>query len=364
MIRMADVYLKENNFEQAYILYMKFMILFLEAITEHPDYKNVTVEERNLNNQILRGVLPKAENLKNLLKAQYTKEYELYKEQKAVQDLRDREALAQGKNDTGTMPSINTDKVTEEYLSTIVDNAHPEFSNSFSKNGSSSYNHTTQNDFEINSPTKVIPPSTTSSSYSQNKCSDDKPVVDRSTKPLSKSPYDLRKIIVPADLTQRFLDQAKSNTMKTIETCGILAGKLSSNSLIITHLMIPKQTGTSDSCTTMNEEDIFEFQDKKDLITLGWIHTHPTQTSFMSSVDLHTHYSYQLMMPEAIAIVCAPKYNSNNIFYLTPDHGLQIIANCKFVRGFHTHNTDGNIYTVAEHCILDNSLLVNLVDFR
>lgn len=36
--------------------------------------------------------------------------------------------------------------------------------------------------------------------------------------------------------------------------------------------MIPKQSGTSDSCTTMNEENIFEFQDKQDLITLGWIH--------------------------------------------------------------------------------------------
>lgn len=41
--------------------------------------------------------------------------------------------------------------------------------------------------------------------------------------------------------------------------------------------MIPKQSGTSDSCTTMNEEDIFEFQDKKDLITLGWIHVRFSQ---------------------------------------------------------------------------------------
>lgn len=40
----------------------------------------------------------------------------------------------------------------------------------------------------------------------------------------------------------------------------------------MTHLMIPKQSGTSDSCTTMNEEQIFEFQDKQNLITLGWIH--------------------------------------------------------------------------------------------
>ena len=37
--------------------------------------------------------------------------------------------------------------------------------------------------------------------------------------------------------------------------------------------------------------------------------THPSQTSFMSSVDLHTHCSYQLMLEEAIAIVCAPRYS-------------------------------------------------------
>lgn len=29
----------------------------------------------------------------------------------------------------------------------------------------------------------------------------------------------------------------------------------------------------------------------------------------MSSVDLHTHCSYQLMLPEAIAIVCAPSHD-------------------------------------------------------
>ena len=37
--------------------------------------------------------------------------------------------------------------------------------------------------------------------------------------------------------------------------------------------------------------------------------THPTQTAFLSSVDLHTHFPYQQLMPEAIAIVCAPKFN-------------------------------------------------------
>lgn len=44
------------------------------------------------------------------------------------------------------------------------------------------------------------------------------------------------------------------------------------NELIITHMILPKQKGTSDSCLTMNEEEIFDYQDQHNLITLGWIH--------------------------------------------------------------------------------------------
>ena len=42
---------------------------------------------------------------------------------------------------------------------------------------------------------------------------------------------------------------------------------------------------------------------------LSLFQTHPSQTAFMSSVDLHCHCSYQIMLDEAIAIVCAPKYS-------------------------------------------------------
>lgn len=44
------------------------------------------------------------------------------------------------------------------------------------------------------------------------------------------------------------------------------------NRLIITHLIIPQQYGTPDSCATTNEEDLFSYQTEHDLITLGWIH--------------------------------------------------------------------------------------------
>ncbi|KAI3936855.1 hypothetical protein MKW92_033565, partial [Papaver armeniacum] len=73
-----------------------------------------------------------------------------------------------------------------------------------------------------------------------------------------------------------FLRLAQANTKKNLETCGVLAGKLKNKVFHITTLIIPKQE------------------------------THPSQTFLMSSVDLHTHHSYQIMLPEAIAIVMAP----------------------------------------------------------
>ncbi len=128
------------------------------------------------------------------------------------------------------------------------------------------------------------------------------PKVDRSTKPSLLSFNDkcddsLRKVIIPQSLVEKFLLIAKKNTELNIETCAILCGKFARNAFTITHVLVPKQRGTADSCLTDNEEEVFAVQDKHDLITVGWIHTHPTQSSFMSSIDLHTHCSYQLMLP-------------------------------------------------------------------
>ena len=116
----------------------------------------------------------------------------------------------------------------------------------------------------------------------------------------------LRLMFLPPTLRHRFLDIAKPNTKADLETCGILCGTLISNALFISKLVIPDQESTSDTCEMTNESELFDFVDGEDLMVLGWIHTHPTQTCFMSSRDLHTHCGYQVMMPESIAIVCAP----------------------------------------------------------
>uniref|UniRef100_A0A2S2P2M8 STAM-binding protein n=1 Tax=Schizaphis graminum TaxID=13262 RepID=A0A2S2P2M8_SCHGA len=88
-ISMGDVYAKENNLEQAYIYYTKFMTLFLQIIKKHPDYKNVSIEERNLNYRALREVFPKIENIKTKLLEQYRTQYELNQEQIALQKFKE-----------------------------------------------------------------------------------------------------------------------------------------------------------------------------------------------------------------------------------------------------------------------------------
>ncbi|OMO58417.1 JAB1/Mov34/MPN/PAD-1 [Corchorus olitorius] len=173
---------------------------------------------------------------------------------------------------------------------------------------------------------------------------------------------------VPVHMMEDFLRLARANTEKNLETCAVLAGSLKNRVFHITTLIIPKQESTSDSCSTLNEEEIFEVQDKLSLFPLGWIHTHPSQTCFMSSVDLHTHYSYQIMLPEAIAIVMAPTDTSSphGIFHLSDPGGVSIIRNCQ-QRGFHPHEEpeDGSpIYEHCSHVFMNSKIKYDVIDLR
>ncbi|CRK31285.1 hypothetical protein BN1708_015923 [Verticillium longisporum] len=159
----------------------------------------------------------------------------------------------------------------------------------------------------------------------------------------------IRPVFIPSDLRHKFLEIASGNTRKGLEMCGILCGRPINNALFISCLLIPEQKCTSDTCETENESAQLEYCINEDLLVLGWIHTHPTQTCFMSSRDLHTQAGYQIMMPESIAIVCAPQHQpSHGIFRLTNPPGLPHILNCNQAAMFHQHHID-NIYTKASN---------------
>ncbi|KAK3385490.1 hypothetical protein B0H63DRAFT_494467 [Podospora didyma] len=159
----------------------------------------------------------------------------------------------------------------------------------------------------------------------------------------------LRSVFLPGTLRDTFMDLAQENTRKGLEMCGILCGTPVNNALFITCLLIPEQKCTSDTCETENESAMLDYCITKDLLIIGWIHTHPTQTCFMSSRDLHTQAGYQVMMPESIAIVCSPRFEPSwGIFRLTNPPGLPHILQCDHNDTFHQHSID-RIYTDASY---------------
>ncbi|EFN80799.1 STAM-binding protein [Harpegnathos saltator] len=357
IVRYADMCMKDQNYECAYTLYMKFITLFVDKITKHPQYNSVSAKDKDTNRYTLRIVFSKAEELKKQLLQQYQADLDKYledlkekerieKERLKQEELQKQKEEEERKNKVATIAAIKALKATIGSNMVLPEESKTKL-------------------LPVVPPVKpVISPSSDNDktcTYKDTKI----PTIDRSTKPslLMSDGSSLRDVILSNKLMRDFLTLASSNTMNNKETCGILAGKLERNKLLVTHLLIPEQTSTPDSCTTHNEEDIFDYQDQHNLITLGWIHTHPTQTAFLSSVDLHTHCAYQLLMAEAIAIVCAPKYDETGFFILTLDYGLDFIANCRET-GFHPHPTEPPLYMKAKHCKLDAMAPIELVDLR
>ncbi|KAJ4842929.1 AMSH-like ubiquitin thioesterase 2 [Turnera subulata] len=157
----------------------------------------------------------------------------------------------------------------------------------------------------------------------------------------------LQDVHISARLMEDFLELARENTDKDLETCGILCAFL---------------------CEAIREEEFFAIQNERSLFPVGWIHTHPSQNCFMSSIDLHTHYSYQAMVPEAFAIVIAPTDTSRGygIYRLTDPGGMAVLQECKEA-GFHPHrepNDGGPIYEHCSNVYTNDNLRFEIFDLR
>uniref|UniRef100_A0A1B6HV73 MPN domain-containing protein n=1 Tax=Homalodisca liturata TaxID=320908 RepID=A0A1B6HV73_9HEMI len=359
MVRMANVYREEGQLENAYILYMKFIVLFLEKTKTHPGWNTLPVTNRAVIQQKLREVFPKAEQLKSELSKKFEEEYERFlKDEKRREEERARLENERRKMAASVANNVKIGVVVPPHPSLLLEPVPPLPDElNYNLEPSAPFPPQPSPRQKPTPDTLRLPPSTAV------------PGVDRSTKPMSllsptsQQRLGLRTVVVPQILHAKFILLAQRSTEKNIETCGILAGRLDHDHLVISHLIVPKQHGGADYCNMDNEEEICEYSDQRELLTLGWIHTHPTQSAFLSSVDLHTHFSYQLMMPEAIAIVCAPKYQEVKVFCLTPFHGLDFIKNCR-QPGFHPHPNDPPLFMVAEHYRMDTSASLELVDLR
>lgn len=88
MVRMASVYLKEGSVENAYILYFKFMALFIEKVKLHPEYKTLPNSVKQPINSKLKEVMPVCEKLKEDLLTRYKKEYKQFLIEKEKERMR------------------------------------------------------------------------------------------------------------------------------------------------------------------------------------------------------------------------------------------------------------------------------------
>lgn len=192
------------------------------------------------------------------------------------------------------------------------------------------------------------------------------PSVDRSSKPsdhftssgaLTGNKHGLRGVSIPGEIVVKFLNIALPNTSRNIETCGILCGRMVcafvcvflsvqltlflssvrtlswsvtlsslSRRVLPTHARLQrKKLSLIIRITTILSLSAGSMSVPSSLIVIAtpfFFQTHPSQTAFLSSVDLHTHCSYQLMLPEAVAIVCAPQYQE----YVSCCHGNLVIT--------------------------------------
>ncbi|ORX45661.1 Mov34-domain-containing protein [Hesseltinella vesiculosa] len=415
LIKQARVYKMEYDYEHAYVLYMKYTNLGLNELPKHQQYKTADYKKSRM---IVRRNCMEALDALEVMKPKLDKEYKSYEshllteQQRRQTELEARHAqqlknVMIPKAEDGEHTATLDDWSLQDALRGVVgvggddrptDPSHTEstahYPNVNFSNQSDGFTYQAQLPDATVVPPPPRPPKPQAAPHApalppklalEPPLPPEAPPLPAKIKLEQPSPpplpeptsypssgvttergEPLRTLLVPGNLQDRFLSIAKPNTIKNIETCGILAGTLKNNVLKVTTLIIPKQTGTSDTCTTENEEELFEYQDANDLLTFGWIHTHPSQSCFLSSVDLHTHCSYQLMLPEAIAIVCAPKNKPDfGIFRLTDPPGLDVISSCKIERAFHPH-PDLPIYTDTHHGshVHTKSYALNVVDLR
>ncbi|MBN3296909.1 STBPA protein, partial [Amia calva] len=315
MIRMATVYTEEGNTERAFILYNKFITLFIEKLPKHRDYKTANIPEKKETIKKLKDIaFPQAEELKKDLLKKYEKEYQEFLVRKKAEEVALTKELTRQKE-----LEAERQRVEEQRRRQKEQEQFSAFEEMIRRQ-------------ELEKERQRILQGVWVWVWLHH--------------------------IVKYSISGLQLTNTVRMYFAGVKQCD---GDFTHNAFTVTHVVVPKQSGGPDYCDTENEEELFLVQDQYDLITLGWIHTHPTQTAFLSSVDLHTHCSYQIMLPESIAIVCSPKFNETGYFRLT-DYGMDDISSCK-QKGFHPHPKEPPLFAASGHITITNGS-VNVMDLR
>lgn len=283
----------DQQIEHAYIFYFKMATMWIEKLKKHPEFHTLDDKVKAETNDLCKKALGSMEKIHKILTPLYEKK-KIYDKQRAAElELKRREEKAR----------LAYEKKIEEVREKEEAEQRVENLNTL-----------------LSAP------------------------------PAEEVKHSLKRIVIDEEAIMAFTQTVKCFSDSNIETCAILAGKEGEHGFEVTTFILPKQTGTAGSVMPTDDEERFQYQMENDLITLGWIHTHPNHDCFLSSVDLHTQLSYQLMLDEAIGIVVAPNRRKYcGIFHISKQ-GMDVIRKCPR-KGFHPHKEPG-IYGEAQHVMV------------
>ncbi|XP_029465680.1 AMSH-like protease isoform X2 [Rhinatrema bivittatum] len=289
MERMASVYMEEGNLENAFVLYNKFIILFVEKLPNHRDYRQCAVPEKQDIMKKLKDVaFPRRDELKKALLKKYNTEYQEHiqgRNRHQAEYLKKFEQQQMIEEEKKRIAQMRQQHIETQQFNYFEDQLRRQDLVRDQMNAKGNLKMSEQIDGSL-LPCISTPKTTLSNVISDHVLKSDEtmyaghsPPVNRALKPAAtlsavqnQMVEGLRSVILPKDLSFKFLLLADANTARGIETCGILCGKLTHNEFTITHVIVPKQSAGPDYCDMEKVEELFNVQDQHDLLTLGWIH--------------------------------------------------------------------------------------------
>ncbi|MHA2504109.1 MAG: Mov34/MPN/PAD-1 family protein [Candidatus Kariarchaeaceae archaeon] len=94
------------------------------------------------------------------------------------------------------------------------------------------------------------------------------------------------------------------------ETVGLLIGYEEAGTVCVEDIRLGEQTGNAVHVEISEAEltqAAIEISTREDgYVIVGWVHTHPGLSAFLSNTDIKTQSLYQALMPNAIAVVIDP----------------------------------------------------------
>ena len=115
------------------------------------------------------------------------------------------------------------------------------------------------------------------------------------------------------ELLNLFEKESRENSKVPLETLGILMGKKTGeNSFSVENLLLPPQNAnTAISCEMTDDAPLVALVEqlrkhyKDEVSSLGFIHSHPRMSSFLSTIDLNNLFSWQTQhnLPFKVSLV-------------------------------------------------------------